>query len=59
MNYLVENWEVIASICVGIGAVIVGIVKLTPTKKDDEFVDKHKGTAITIFEKLSKLIGKK
>jgi hypothetical protein len=44
---------------VALGAVVAAVVKLTPTKKDDEFVEKAKPFWVGFLDALRKLIGKK
>jgi hypothetical protein len=59
VEFLVENGEVIVGLLVALGAVVAAVVKLTPTKKDDEFVEKAKPFWGGFLDALRKLIGKK
>lgn len=57
MNYIIENWDMISAIIVGLYAVVRTAVLMTPTKSDDAALDTARGLWRKLLVILSNIIG--
>ncbi len=42
MQWIMDNWEVLAAVIVNLLALAVAVAKLTPSTSDDEWIEKIK-----------------
>jgi hypothetical protein len=57
MDYIIDNWELIATALLGLHAAVRVAVVMTPTKKDDEVLATAAGKWRKLLVILSKLLG--